>query len=118
MLGRAAELFESAYHIHHVRVCGEWKFRMLFDDPRCLELFRKAGELKCPVVLHLDVPYRPDDASGKPAFQRDWYGGAVANLERALKACPDTNFVGTPPASGARSAATPIRRRAPTPKAR
>src|SRR5689334_2799862 len=28
-LSRAADLFEAAYHIHNVRVCGEWKFRML-----------------------------------------------------------------------------------------
>ena len=92
----APALFEAAYHIHGVRVCGEWKCRMLFDDPRCLELFRKAGELNCPVVLHLDVPYLPDE-NGELQYYQDWYGGTVANLQRALVACPETNFLGHGP---------------------
>ncbi len=92
----APALFEAAYNMHRVRVCGEWKYRMLFDDPRCLELFHAAGRLKCPVVLHLDVPYLID-AEGNRVFQREWYGGTVANLERALQACPETIFVGHAP---------------------
>jgi len=95
-LPSAPEKFEMAYHTHHVRVCGEWKFRMLFDDPRCINLYRKAGELKCPVVLHLDVPYRPND-KGVMAYDPLWYGGTVANLERALQACPETIFLGHAP---------------------
>lgn len=95
--GNAAALFEAAYHIHHVRVCAEWKFRLPFDDPRCLELFRKAGQLACPVVLHLDVPYLPHPETGVPVYQRSWYGGTVANLERALQACPETIFIGHAP---------------------
>ena len=92
----APALFEAAYHMHGVRVCGEWKCRMLFDDPRCLELFRKAGELNCPVVLHLDIPYLPDE-NGEPQYCEQWYGGTVANLERAMIACPATNFLGHGP---------------------
>ena len=95
-LGDAPGLFESAYRIHGARVCGEWKFRVLYDDPRCLNLFRKAGELGCPAVLHIDVPYRPDE-NGQPVYLPTWYGGTVANLERALQACPDTNFIGHAP---------------------
>lgn len=96
LLGDAVSLFEAAYYTHGVRICGEWKFRLLFDDPRCLNLFRKAGELKCPVVLHLDVPYLPDQ-SGTAAYQPLWFGGTVANLERALATCPETNFIGHAP---------------------
>jgi len=95
-LPQAVDLFEAACDIHNVRVCGEWKFRMPFDDPHCLQLFRAAGRRKCPVVLHLDVPYLPD-AAGRSAYQPRWYGGTVANLERALQACPDTIFVGHAP---------------------
>jgi predicted TIM-barrel fold metal-dependent hydrolase len=91
----AVNLFEAAYYMYGVRVCGEWKFRMLIDDPRCLELFRAAGRLNCPVVLHLDVPYLTK--SGKAEYQRDWYGGTIDNLERALRACPETNFIGHAP---------------------
>ena len=96
-IGNAPGLFESAWHIHRVRVCGEWKFRMAFDDPRCIALFRKAGELKCPVVLHLDVPFLPDKQTGKPTPQQGWFGGTVDNLERALQQCPETIFVGHAP---------------------
>ena len=96
-VGDAPALFESAYHIHRVRICGEWKFRMAFDDPRCIALFRKAGELKCPVVLHLDVPFLPDPATGQPVAQHMWFGGTVDHLERALAMCPETNFIGHAP---------------------
>ncbi len=95
-VGNAPALLKSAAEIHGVQVCGEWKFRLLFDDPRCLQLFRTAGELGLPVVLHLDVPYLPD-ANGQSQYQPAWYGGTVENLERALRACPDTNFIGHAP---------------------
>jgi predicted TIM-barrel fold metal-dependent hydrolase len=96
-VGNAPALFESAYHIHRVRVCGEWKFRMAFEDPRCIALFKKAGELECPVVLHLDVPYLRDKQTGQPAPQQMWFGGTVDNLERALQLCPETIFIGHAP---------------------
>lgn len=91
--GDAPGLLRAAVAIHGVKICGEWKFRMPFDDPRCLELFRTAGELKLPVTLHLDVPYLLN-AEGKQIYQPLWYGGTVENLQRALKACPETIFVG------------------------
>lgn len=87
----ACDLFEAACDMHGVKVCGEWKFRMPIDDPRCLELFRAAGQRKTPVVLHLDVPY----LGGKYCPQ--WYGGTVENLGRALDACPETTFIGHAP---------------------
>lgn len=96
LMGDAPARFESAYRMHDVRVCGEWKFRIPFDDPRSLELFRKAGELNCPVVLHLDVPYFID-TQGNRNYCPTWYGGTVANLERALQACPQTIFIGHAP---------------------
>jgi predicted TIM-barrel fold metal-dependent hydrolase len=94
--GDAAALFEAAYHVYGVRVCGEWSYRTLLDDPRALELFRCAGRLGSPVVLHLDVPYLPD-ATGKLTYQPIWYGGGAAQLERALQACPETIFIGHAP---------------------
>ncbi|MCX7868411.1 MAG: amidohydrolase [Terrimicrobiaceae bacterium] len=95
-LPRAVEMFEAACDMHGVRVCGEWKFRMLFDDPRCLELFRAAGRRRAPVVLHLDVPYLPPCGS-QSRYVPSWYGGTVDNLARALRACPETVFIGHAP---------------------
>ena len=94
-LGNAPALLKSAVQMYGVRVCGEWKFRIPFDDPRSLELFYMAGELGLPVVLHLDVPYLLID--GQRAYQPLWYGGTIDNLERAIQACPDTNFIGHAP---------------------
>jgi len=90
----ACDLFEAACEMHDVRICGEWKFRMLFDDPRSLQLFQAAGRRQAPVVLHLDVPYLPP-SGGKNVPQ--WYGGTVQNLVRALEACPETIFIGHAP---------------------
>lgn len=91
----APRQFEAAYRMHGVRVCGEWKYRMHLDDPRCLELFNKAGELGCPVVLHIDIPYIMKE--GKLTYYSDWYGGTVENLARAADACPRTTFIGHAP---------------------
>jgi len=96
LIGDAAVLLEAAHKIHGVRVCGEWKFRIPFDDPRCILLFRKAGELGMPVVLHLDVPFLADGKGGV-SYQPLWYGGTVDHLERALLACPGTVFIGHAP---------------------
>ena len=95
-LAGSAERLEQAYNMYGARICGEWKFRILLDDPRCLEVFRSAGRLSMPVVLHMDVPYLPD-ADGKATYQPSWYGGTAANLERALQACPETTFLGHGP---------------------
>jgi predicted TIM-barrel fold metal-dependent hydrolase len=91
---RAVDLFEAACDMHGVRVCGEWKFRMLIDDPRSLELFRAAGRRKTPVVFHLDAPYLPPQGG---SYAPGWYGGTVADLARALEACPETHFIGHAP---------------------
>lgn len=96
LAGNAPGLFEAAYDMYGVRVCGEWKFRIAFDDPRCINLFRTAGILGCPVVLHLDVPYLKND-KGESVYQGNWYGGAIDSLKRALDACPQTNFIGHAP---------------------
>lgn len=90
----AVEAFEAACEMYGVRVCGEWKFRSCIDDPCSLELFRAAGRRKAPVVLHLDVPYLPYENG---AYQRNWYGGTIDNLARALEACPETVFIGHAP---------------------
>jgi predicted TIM-barrel fold metal-dependent hydrolase len=95
-VGAAPELLRAAASMFGVRVCGEWKFRIPFDDPRSIELFYAAGELKLPVVLHLDVPYLKN-ADGRRTYQPQWYGGTVENLERALQACPETIFIGHAP---------------------
>jgi len=94
--GRAVELLESAIEMYDVRVCGEWKFRLTLDDPRCLECFGVCGRRGLPVVLHMDVPYRPDE-TGRPRYDPHWFGGGPEHLQRALAACPQTILIGHGP---------------------
>lgn len=86
----------AAVDILGVRICGEWKFTLHIDDPRCIEIFRFAGTRNLPVVLHLDVAYLPPQG-GTYVGEGMWKGGSIDNLIRVLEACPDTNFIGHAP---------------------
>lgn len=90
----AIERLEAAVKMHGVRVYGELKLRVLFDDPDVVRMFRKCGELGLPVVFHIDIP-----AKERPKFpQRDyWYCVDIDRLETVLKLCPDTTFIGHAP---------------------
>jgi predicted TIM-barrel fold metal-dependent hydrolase len=96
LMGNAPARLKAAAAMFGVKICGEWKFRMLLDDPRNIILFRTAGELGLPVVLHLDVPFLAGE-DGRQKYCQDWYGGTVETLERVVTACPDTIFVGHAP---------------------
>ena len=89
----APQMLRSATEMYGVRLCGEWKFTLPLDDPRSLEVFKMAGELGQAVLLHLDVPY----LAGNPKLQRVWFGGDIEALERTLRACPGTTFIGHAP---------------------
>jgi predicted TIM-barrel fold metal-dependent hydrolase len=92
----ATTKLQAAVNILKVRVCGEWKFCIPFDDPRCLEIYNVAAKNKLPIVLHLDVPYLPPKG-GKYVGNWKWKGGTKDNVERALIACPEANFIGHGP---------------------
>jgi predicted TIM-barrel fold metal-dependent hydrolase len=90
----AIDRLEAAVSIHGVRVCGEVKLRMTYDNPDALRLFRFCGERKLPVVVHLDNP--SDAVRGYPRPDW-WYGGGLEALVRAARACPETVFLGHAP---------------------
>ena len=85
---------QAAVEIHGVRVFGEFKLRMRYDDPDALRLFSFAGELGLPVIFHLDVTFPRNEI---PAERQWWYGGGLENMEPALKLCPNTRFLGHAP---------------------
>jgi uncharacterized protein len=60
---------------------GEHKCGTAIDDPRNLEVFRAASELKLPVLFHMDNQ-RNTDRPGLPG------------LEKALQEAPDAKFIG------------------------
>ena len=70
-------------HARGARGYGEIKLRACYDAPEFLAMYRVAGELGMPVVMHLQY--------GPPAGQ--WFGGSIDAVERAVSACPDTTFI-------------------------
>jgi predicted TIM-barrel fold metal-dependent hydrolase len=90
----AIERLEQAVAMYNVRVYGELKLRIVFDDPDCIRMFRRCGELGLPVQFHIDIPARE-----RPKLPtRDyWYCVDIDKLETVLKLCPQTNFIGHAP---------------------
>ena len=68
------------------RGLGEMTSNLYFDDPRCLNLYRQAGKFGFPVLFHLY-----DKLGGSYGLADD---RGLPRLERALKECPDTIFIG------------------------
>jgi len=83
----------AAHDIFNARICGELKCRVMYDNFDCLRLFRTAGMLKMPVVLHFDY----DRQTNYKDRWTEWFGGSIDTLERVLQACPETVFVGHAP---------------------
>jgi len=70
------------------RGMGEMLPKMVFDDPRCLNLFRQAGKFGLPIIFDMNdnpVYYGLRDDAGLP------------RLEKALQECPNTVLVGHGP---------------------
>lgn len=89
----ACDRLKAAHDIYGAMICGELKIRMMYDNPDALRLFRLAGKLQMPVVVHLQYDFSED----YPAPRKDWYGGDINVFERVLAACPDTIFLGHAP---------------------
>jgi predicted TIM-barrel fold metal-dependent hydrolase len=81
-----AERTLREWHARGARGYGEIKWHCCYDSWDAIRMFRLAGELGMPVILHLQYPN-----SRMPDW---WYGGHISALERAAKACPDTVFLG------------------------
>jgi predicted TIM-barrel fold metal-dependent hydrolase len=73
-------------HARGARGYGEIKWHLAYDNWDAIRMFRLAGELGMPVLLHIQYP-----SSRMPHW---WYGGHISALERAIKLCPETTFIG------------------------
>ena len=94
----AIDRLEAAIAIHNVKVCGEFKYRIMCDNPDALKMFRFCGEKGLPVIVHIGVEETPqyDVPSTGNRYSRPhwWYAGGIDAFERAVKACPETTFLG------------------------
>ena len=87
----AIDRLRAAVEIHGVRVAGELKVRLQFDDPDSIRLYQACGEMGLPVTIHLQYPDAGAQGYPRPNW---WYGGTIEALERAMVACPETVFIG------------------------
>lgn len=89
---------KGAIKTFDVQICGELKLRMMYDNPDAIDMFRVCGEYGLPVILHFDNPeaQRCNNEYDYPR-RNYWYGGDIDTLERILKLCPETNFLGHAP---------------------
>ncbi len=90
----AVDRLKAMQELYGVRLCGELKLRMMYDNPDALRLFRYCGEAKLPVTVHIDYEFATQPGSLRPSW---WYGGGIGAFERALAACPGTVFLGHAP---------------------
>lgn len=90
----AIDLLHSAIEIYHVKVYGELKLRMMYDNPDALRMYRYCGERGLPVTVHLDYEFDTGSRYPRPNW---WYGGPIEAFERAVRACPQTIFLGHAP---------------------
>ncbi len=91
----AVDRLKAAVEIHGIRLAGELKVRLPFDDPDALRLYDYCGSARLPVTIHLDYPI--DHGRGSYPRPNWWYGGSIEALERSLCACRGTIFVGHAP---------------------
>jgi predicted TIM-barrel fold metal-dependent hydrolase len=90
----AIDQLRAAMEIHGVQVYGELKLRMMYDNLDALRMFRFCGEHGLPVTVHIDYAFDTGKTYPRPNW---WYGGGIACFERAVAACPETNFIGHAP---------------------
>ncbi len=91
---QAIDQMRAAVNIYNVRVYGELKLRMMYDNPDAIRMFRFCGEKGLPVLVHIDYEFDTGSNYPRPNW---WYGGGMEAFERAVAACPETIFLGHAP---------------------
>jgi predicted TIM-barrel fold metal-dependent hydrolase len=67
---------------------------MMYDNWDAIRLYRFCGEKGLPVTVHIDYEFDTGRRYPRPNY---WYGGGIEAFERAIKACPETIFLGHAP---------------------
>ena len=95
---QAIDRLRHAVEVFGVRVYGEMKLRMMYDDLDLIEMYRVCGELGLPVHFHLELELPNPGGTEVGGGQRPyWFGGEFDVVERFLAKCPETNFIGHAP---------------------
>ena len=91
---QAVDQLKAAIDIYDVKVYGELKLRMMYDNPDAIKMFRFCGEKGLPVIVHIDYEFNTGSNYPRSSW---WYGGGIEAFERAIVACPETVFLGHAP---------------------
>jgi len=110
----AIDRLQAAMNIYDVRVYGELKLRMMYDNPDALRVYRFCGENGLPVTVHIDYEFDRGTPYPRPNY---WYGGGIEAFERAVAACPETVFIGHAPGFWAHISGDDLYDKEPYPKA-
>ena len=89
---------KAAVEIHGIKVYGELKCRMRYDNPDAIITFRYCGELGLPVLFHLECSADTVKKMSEDIYNWiPWYGGDISVVDSMCKLCPDTKFIGHGP---------------------
>lgn len=88
------DVLQGAIEVYNVRVYGELKLRMMYDNRDALRMFRYCGQMNLPVTVHIDYEFNSGRKYPRPNY---WYGGGIEAFERVVRACPETTFLGHAP---------------------
>lgn len=67
----AIDSLRAAVEIYGVKVCGELKLRMMYDNWDAIRLYRFCGEKGLPVTVHIDYEFNTGSRYPRPNY---WYG--------------------------------------------
>lgn len=104
---------KTVVDLYDISICGELKLRMMYDNPDAIRLYRACAEYDLPVLMHFDYEYDSPHACPWP---NNWYGGGIDVLERVLKLCPETKFLGHAPGFWAHISDDELYKEQPYPK--
>ncbi len=91
---------KSAVKLYNLKVYGELKLRMRYDNPDAIATFRYCGKIGLPVLFHLDFAppqMKMFDNDPYPHAWPEWYGGDISVVDNICRMCPETNFIGHAP---------------------
>ena len=95
----AIERIKSAVDLYGIKLAGEYKSRVVFDDPDSIRLLRTFGELNLPTTIHLEYGTDTSDPTklkvnrANYPWSKHWYGGTIGSLERTLNLCQNTIII-------------------------
>ncbi|MCE5340164.1 MAG: amidohydrolase [Planctomycetaceae bacterium] len=89
---------KAAINLHGIKIYGELKCRLRYDNPDAIATFQYCGQLGLPVLFHLQYDRQVINAFASNIDNwPEWYGGDISVVETMCRLCPDTKFIGHGP---------------------